>query len=774
MPPRSISPASTADQKAEHRQKEPDHAATPPPPPPPRKDRYATLAGILAPMDAEQYYQSIQRDLPADHATLQWWKQEKRSDNEWGTEEDLLWDDTWKGTMDAFLEPAAETYPRQPGNTRHGLHALLAFHSWKHRHTITLHPVDHNPHRWTPEDDATAAIPQNPENPEECHITWNDQAPHPPASPTLSDVFATISAELQEAKAPQQTNDEMPQAPSSPTTQESPRTELLTHPITTMELPPQPRTNPDRNGFRNLPQERAVHNGTLRWDEITPGLQAIRLHSITEPATTWTHTNGPPPPPPHHPRGCHHHTNGGRPHNSSPQPRRPHTPASIVHTYDGTSGPHPMASHRHHLPHPQRPHTHLAAIVGGHTWGPPPGTPRAHVRPPHPPPGMRSRPSTTRHTHPGAMGVRHTQKPTSSGGHQDRAIHPASQDPEPTATANEATPFGGHTKTMTPSPPKQPPPPLYTNTTALFQGAAAAATQVGAPETWSPQYLVETKVAPHAKAQEKPPSPKPLHPPLKLDTMDHTPHDESATHYIMPHTTTRKNDAAKITITRHLPHTTQVYELKAPNVVVTHCRHDERYTIQAEGAAATTLYTWTTRADLPHPTLHHAPSWPTPSHTADRPNKKPKHTGVHTPAQEAQHRYDARRKARALHDDHTIPRISAPPARVSDATHNCTITGIITHCLNPAASRADTVLISEGRSHTRAVAHLDNIQPHKLQRAVGPFAVHITPYGIDHPRCEHHDPPCSTPCTSPLRQPLSAPTITGNMYLGTVRGDPGI
>ena len=36
MPPRSISPASTADQNAEHQRKEPNRAATPPPPPPPR------------------------------------------------------------------------------------------------------------------------------------------------------------------------------------------------------------------------------------------------------------------------------------------------------------------------------------------------------------------------------------------------------------------------------------------------------------------------------------------------------------------------------------------------------------------------------------------------------------------------------------------------------------------------------------------------------------------------------------------------------------------
>ena len=161
--------------------------------------------------------------------------------------------------------------------------ALLAFHSWTHRDTITLQPLDQNPHRWTPEDDATAAITvqQSPENPEEYHITWNDPAPHPPASPTLPDVFANSSAELQEAKAPQQPTEEMPHAPSPPTTQENSRTEPLSRPITTMEFPPQHRSTPDRNGFRDLPQEWAVHNGTLRWDEITPGLQAIRLHSIT-------------------------------------------------------------------------------------------------------------------------------------------------------------------------------------------------------------------------------------------------------------------------------------------------------------------------------------------------------------------------------------------------------------------------------------------------------------------------------------------------------------
>ena len=256
--------------------------------PPPEKDIYATVAGTLAhPMDAEQYYQSVYRELPADQATLQEWRQERGGNNERGPEDDLLWEDTWKGTMDTFLEAAAATYPRPPRDIRHGLHALLAFHSSKHRHTITLHPLDHNPHRWTPEDDATAAITiqQDPGNQAGHHVTWNDRAQHPPASPTLHDVFATISAELQEAKAPQQPDDRMPQEPSPPTAQKSPHQEPLTRPVSTMEPP---RITLDRNWFRNLPREWAVHNGKIWCDEIIPGLQAIRLQSITEPTTTWT------------------------------------------------------------------------------------------------------------------------------------------------------------------------------------------------------------------------------------------------------------------------------------------------------------------------------------------------------------------------------------------------------------------------------------------------------------------------------------------------------
>ena len=388
------------------------------------------------------------------------------------------------------------------------------------------------------------------------------------------------------------------------------------------------------------------------------------------------------------------------------------------------------------------------------------------MHPPHPPPSARSSQSATRDTHPRAMGILHTNKPTSSGGHQDRTIQPT--DPNPNRTLQHP----GYTiwwayqdrDTLTPqTSPRHPP-----------SGRGSGSQPGGGPGSLERTIPGQTKLTLHAKSQKKPRALKMLRPPLKLGTAEHTPHDEWAAHYIIPHTTIRKKDAARITVTGLLCHSPRVYELTAPNVLITQCGHDERYTIQAEGTATTTLYTWATRGDLPHPTLHHAPSWPNPFHTADRPKKKRKHTGIHSPAHEAQHRHDERCKARSLQDDHTIPRISVHPTRVSDATHNGTITGIITDCLSPAAPRADTVWISEDRSHTRAVARLNDILPDILQHGVGPFAAHITPYGIGHSPCEHHGPPCSTLCTSPLRQPLPAPTITGNMYLGTLPGDAGI
>ena len=101
MQPHPVSPAATADQSADQQQKESDRTATRPRLLPP-KDIYATLASTLAhPMDAEQYYQRVLQELPANRAALQGWRQTKGGDNEWGPEDNLLREDTWYGTMEA-------------------------------------------------------------------------------------------------------------------------------------------------------------------------------------------------------------------------------------------------------------------------------------------------------------------------------------------------------------------------------------------------------------------------------------------------------------------------------------------------------------------------------------------------------------------------------------------------------------------------------------------------------------------------------------------------
>ena len=73
--------------------------------------------------------------------------------------------------------------------------------------------------------------------------------------------------------------------------------------------------------------------------------------------------------------------------------------------------------------------------------------------------------------------------------------------------------------------------------------------------------------------------------------------------------------------------------------------------------------------------------------------------------------------------------------------------GIITYLLKPATSQTDTVWMSNRHFHTQAVARLKDIQPYKTQGAPGPFTIHITPYSIPHPHCDHYNPSCSTLCS---------------------------
>ena len=318
----------------------------------------------------------------------------------------------------------------------------------------------------------------------------------------------------------------MDQAPSPPTTQESPRTEPLTHPITTMELPPQHRTTPDRNGFQNLPGEWAVHNGTLRWDEITPGLQAICLHSITQPTATWTL-----------PTDRHHllltvqgdatiTPTEGDPITAAPTDAFHIPPQASLIPMTVHPGPTPWQAIVITYPTPNN-HTH--------TWQP----------------GWEDIRGDLLQEHLGLTRTHHTLHPVRAVVQATHGIHipgllayitpinpQAAGDIKTALSIQQAqtrTPHRntqrGYTiwwayqdhDTLTPKP--APPPPRHQHNRPP-PGRSSGSHPSRGSETWSPQYLVETKVAPHAKAQEKPPSLKPLHPPLKLDTMEHTPHNE--------------------------------------------------------------------------------------------------------------------------------------------------------------------------------------------------------------------------------------------------------
>ena len=344
MTPRSISPASTADQNAEHQRKEPDHAATPQPSPPQKghlrhtgrhpspHGRRAVLpvhpprppGGPRVPPGVEAGEKERQRVGHGGRPSLG--RQLERHHGR------------LPGSGSRNLLPPAR-------NTRHGLHALPAFHSWKNRHTITLHPLDHNPHRWTPEADATATITiqQNPENPEEYHITRNDPAPIPPP-PQPSQTSSPPSAQNCRKRKPN--NKWMKRCPRHHRHQPHRKTPAQS---------PSPTPSPQWSSpHSTAPPQTATGFATCHGNgrSTTAHSDGTKSHQGSHhrlPLDHRTHhhldtTNRPQPPPPHCPRGCHHHTNVGRPYESSPHPRRSHTPATIVGTYDGTSGPQPMAT----------------------------------------------------------------------------------------------------------------------------------------------------------------------------------------------------------------------------------------------------------------------------------------------------------------------------------------------------------------------------------------------------------------------------------------------
>ena len=253
-----------------------------------------------------------------------------------------------------------------------------------------------------------------------------------------------------------------------------------------------------------------------------------------------------------------------RPHIGHPYSCSPHAPTSVISTHDGKPRPNPVASHHHHLPRPEPPHPHLATQVEGYLRGPHPRTPKPHMHPPHAPPGERNGPGAARPPQPRVVGVLHAHKPTGSGGHQVHPIHPAdacaNRKPQHPTRLHHfmgiPRPRNSHSLARSPPPWTRTPPP------SSKPRQRWPPQKPGAHGTWlRPKWRQMQKATKNTQRRNH------STPNSNSTQRGKTAHDEWAARYIVRHNTTCKNNATKITVTRHLPNTTQVCELTALNVL---------------------------------------------------------------------------------------------------------------------------------------------------------------------------------------------------------------
>ena len=301
--------------------------------------------------------------------------------------------------------------------------------------------------------------------------------------------------------------------------------------------------------------------------------------------------------------------------------------------------------------------------------------------------------------------------------------------------------------------------------TAVAHAVAAMAQQVGAPPQWAPSFIKET--AAHHNPAFAHFRGRPIHP--TLPDLDLPAHDAWAVHILVPHDTAPKTGDATARVTKQLPNTALHYDIPTPNVIVTHNTSRDHYYLQAtHERSPIIIYTFTTYPGLQPPQHHPRLAWKHPLHVALTPRKRPAQHAPPPADNTALHA--TRRRAAAHHQNHLLPRISAGPGTVTEATHKSTL-NLLARKLRPKMALEDTLWIYYGESRTARVADLRTIIPRHIQRAVGPFTVYAVPHPIT-AQCTHCNPRCALPCAGALQQPLPTPTYRGGIYLGTIPADP--
>ena len=289
--------------------------------------------------------------------------------------------------------------------------------------------------------------------------------------------------------------------------------------------------------------------------------------------------------------------------------------------------------------------------------------------------------------------------------------------------------------------------------------------KLGRHPYWAPSIIKETA------ARDNPAfahfQGRPIHP--NLPDLDLPAHDAWAVHILVPHDTASKTGDGTARVTKQLPNTALHYNIPAPNVIVTHnTGRDHSYLQATHERSPITIYTFTTYPGLQPPQHHPHPAWKHPLHVAPTPRKRPAHHAP--PPADSTALRAARRRAAAHQQNHLLPRISAGPGTVSEATHKSTL-NLLARKLRPKIALENTLCIYNGESRTAWLADLRTMIPRHIQRAVGPFTVYVVPRPIT-TQCTHCNPRCALPCPGALQQPLPTPIYRGRIYLGTIPRDP--
>ena len=285
------------------------------------------------------------------------------------------------------------------------------------------------------------------------------------------------------------------------------------------------------------------------------------------------------------------------------------------------------------------------------------------------------------------------------------------------------------------------------------------AQQFWAPPQWVPSIIKET-AARHNPAFAHFRG-RPIHP--TLPDLDLPAHDVWAVHIFVPHDTVPRTGEATARVTKQPPNTALHYDIARPNVIVTHNTGRDHYYLQAtHERSPIAIYTFTT-----YPGLQPPQHQPRPLHVAPTLCTRPAHHAPPPAHSTALHA--ARRRAAAHHQNHLLPRMSAGPGTVTEATHKSTL-NLLARKLRPKMALGDTYWIYYGESRTARVADLRTIIPRHIQRVVGPFTV----YAVPHPKtaqctpCNpgaryHAQVLCSNPCP-PLP---TGRAYTSALYPGT-------